>query len=421
MIPLRGNQAARILGRMKSQHAICLIVDGLRASALGAYGAAWAPTPACDALAAESIVCDRMWCDATTLSGFYRAAWCGRHPVDKLSRCAADGPSLPALLQTAGVGTTLITDDEELAAALPADAPVTGVQLEIEQSNAATDGIQSTAIYQFFAAAVDELAPALQQQEKADGGLWWLHCRGFAGAWDAPADLRESLWADEQLEPPAFVAPPEAVACDDPDELLAYRVAYAAQMAVLDHAIGDFLAALNDLGRGDAALVLLAGARGFALGEHGWVGRQVDQLYGERLHVPCLARIPGDGRPHQRRGQLLQPQALFGTMREWFGVAAPGVQGDVPSLLAEPQPSPAEQSTAIATSENGEWALMTDEWLLRMPPCDAGDLSTPQLFAKPDDRFEANEVADRCPAEVAQLLAMAADAGLPLDPGRREE
>jgi hypothetical protein len=33
-------------------------------------------------------------------------------------------------------------------------------------------------------------------------------------------------------------------------------------------------------------------------------------------------------------------------------------------------------------------------------------LTTIELYAKPDDRWEANEVADRCPGVVDEMLAI---------------
>ncbi|MAT71438.1 MAG: hypothetical protein CMJ58_18170 [Planctomycetaceae bacterium] len=385
---------------MTQQHAICLIVDGLRASALGAYGAAWAPTPACDVLAAESILHDRLWCDSPTLAGFYRAAWTGRHAAARLSIRPEGAPSLPRLLGDAGIAVHLVTDDEQLPASIPGDAQdVAGVLLESGHPTAPAAATESTAMYQFFAAAAEEIARGATQRS-GQRRLWWLHCRGFSGAWDAPTVVRDSLWSDDELAPPTFVESPLRVATDDPDDLLAHRVTYAAQATVLDQCVGDFLAAIDDLGLGETALVMLAGARGFALGEHGETGAAVDALFGERLHVPWLMRPGRDDAPRQRRSDLTQPQALLTSICEWFGVDA-GVHSQ-------------DRVATAALGEDGEWALLTDEWLLRMPPAQGDEPCRGQLFSKPDDRWEANEVADRCPDEVAALLAAAAAAGLPV-------
>ena len=56
---------------------------------LGAYGNAWYATPALDALAAESLVFDWMWCDSPELAGFYRSVW--GQGATLLSQLAAAG------------------------------------------------------------------------------------------------------------------------------------------------------------------------------------------------------------------------------------------------------------------------------------------------------------------------------------------
>ena len=62
---------------MPNRNAIVIAVDGLRASALGAYGNTWHPTAALDRLASESLVFDWLIADSPQLAGFYRAAWFG--------------------------------------------------------------------------------------------------------------------------------------------------------------------------------------------------------------------------------------------------------------------------------------------------------------------------------------------------------
>ncbi|MCA9236416.1 MAG: hypothetical protein KDA44_13165 [Planctomycetales bacterium] len=404
---------------MKPKFALCLVVDGLRASALGAYGNTWAPTPACDALAADSIVCDRMWCDSPTLAGFYNAVWSGRHAVAELSLAAPGALPLPAQLHAAGVATTLITDDASLETALPADSRVEGALAATDPPRESAGDLEATAMYQFFAAAAEEIAATLSAgagDPSSGGRLWWLHCRGLAGAWDAPLSVRESLWADDELELPTFVDPPREVATDEPDQLLAYRAAYAAQVAVLDECVGALLAAVRECGLNESLLVTLVGARGFALGEHGRVGAAVDQLFGERLHVPCFVQASRDGVPWQRRGELQQPGALYATLRDWFGVEGDAGTGRRGSLLQADDPGDSESSCAVAVGQHAECTVVTDEWLLRRPPHEgSGPRPAPQLYAKPDDRWEANEVADLCPDAVAELTGVAARLGLAHD------
>ncbi len=54
---------------------------------------------------------------------------------------------------------------------------------------------------------------------------------------------------------------------------------------------------------------------------------------------------------------------------------------------------------AVAINASGERAIRTAGWFLR------ATADSQQLFLKPDDRYEVNEVADRCPEVVAELRA----------------
>jgi hypothetical protein len=51
--------------------------------------------------------------------------------------------------------------------------------------------------------------------------------------------------------------------------------------------------------------------------------------------------------------------------------------------------------------------VRTESWFLRTPAAALeGGESTPELYVKPDDRWDANEVASRCPQEVGELQAL---------------
>src|SRR6478672_1225251 len=89
---------------------LVIVIDGLRASALGAYTNTSYATPALDRFAAESLLLD--WCFAPSpdLPDIYRAVW--------QSRRSAHDPttaSLPRLFAEAGYTTALVTDDDSLS------------------------------------------------------------------------------------------------------------------------------------------------------------------------------------------------------------------------------------------------------------------------------------------------------------------
>jgi hypothetical protein len=367
------------------RHALVIAVDGLRASALGAYGNAWHPTPALDALASQSTVFDWAFGSGPLLEDFYQAAW--GTPAD----------SLMGRFKAIGGSSKLLTDDREVAQfaeRLSFD--------EIEQvalggeSRAAS--VAETHLGEFFAAALEE-CEAWPAQLNDHPRLLWLHLRGLRGPWDAPLELREQLLEEDDPPAPRFVPPPDAVSTTDHDELLLYRAAYAGQIIALDECLGVLLDALRESPMARDLAIVLVGARGYALGEHGRVGSEVHDLYGELLHIPLLMHLPGDETPPPRSVQLSQPQDLRLTLLEWLGVSSSAATID------------RERQFITACNRSGERIVRTPAWMLRQVVeiengSDASAMPSVELFAKPDDRWEANEIADRCPEVAERLLAI---------------
>ena len=169
---------------MNGRHAICLVVDGLRASALGAYGNTTCPTPQLDALASRSAVVEWLWADSPHLDRFYRSVWQGAHALRQES--SAGQSSLLEILKSRGVALRLVTDQPCLSdqTTLNLFDEVEHVESRAEQP---AEKITETAMAQFCSAAVEQLE---QWQADGAGSLAWVHARGLFGPWDAPPALR---------------------------------------------------------------------------------------------------------------------------------------------------------------------------------------------------------------------------------------
>lgn len=369
-------------------------MDGLRASALGAYGNTWHATSALDALAARSTVVDWMWCESIELSGACRSLWGG------------GGDSLPRRLAAAGVAMTLVTDDASVANWGDAAGFAETWRVENDADAAAAE-VADTATARLMAAAAERLA-AWSSAPPGKARLAWIHARGFHGPWDAPQELRAGLLEEDDPEPPTYVAPPR-LTTDDHDELLACRAAYAAQAIVLDECVGGLLAALAESGVDDETLIVLAGCRGYALGEHGVVGGEGAGPYSELLHVPCLLRVPRTAPAPPRfsgPATLIDVQA---TLAAWFG-APHSDPASALDLLSADAVSAARRQFVTAAG-GGERAIRTAAWMLRrsgpaIESAATGAGARVELYAKPDDRWEANEVANRCTSVAERLLAV---------------
>ena len=351
---------------MTPRHAICLSIDGLRASALGSYGNTIFPTPHFDALASNSAVVDWMIADSPTLEGFYRSVWDGKHALRHSPQSTAVNTSnaLLHMLQDHGVRQLLFSDDEAISQQTDDSLFDTEIHIENATDSSAAE-LESTCLARFFAAAIEQL----QQFRESSGdqsSLIWLHCRGMCGPWDAPEELRDQLLEEEDppLEP--FVDPPTALqGIDDPDQLLAYRVAYAAQVTVLDYCTGAFINALSEIFADSETLLMLFGSRGMPLGEHGSVGIDCKELFSEQVHLPWLICPLNASTPLPRQTSLAQPTDIAATLLDWFGCSEAIAETDGISRLLSNWCSEVDQRTLVTcVGTSNQTMIRTPAWSL---------------------------------------------------------
>jgi arylsulfatase A-like enzyme len=186
----------------------------------------------------------------------------------------------------------------------------------------------------------------------------------------------------------------------DPDVPLGYTYAYTGQVIALDACLTALLDRFRQSSLTRDALFVLLGARGFPLGEHRRVGGAEEILYGEAVHVPWLLRFPDGLGRLARSGALVQPGDLPATLLDWLGLGdrwrAPASRSLLPLARGE-----ADQVRAQLrlTTTSGAAAIRTRDWQAIFPPDD----EPAELYVKPDDRWEFNEVANRAPEVVAEL------------------
>ena len=225
-------------------------------------------------------------------------------------------------------------------------------------------------------------------------------CGGLSGAWDAPPKLRSQFADEEDPTPPDFVDPPDRwLAADyDPDELLGITHAYAGQMAVFDACLGALVDHFEQSGLADKTCLMLLSARGFPLGEHRRVGPCDQPLYNETVQIPWLARLP-DGTGKMARSQaLVTPADLPGTLLDWLGVDRSQL-GDCATSAMDIVRGEREsiRDRLLMVSEHDR-AIRTPAWLLRRP-----EQGPSELYTKPSDRWEVNEIASLCDEVVTGL------------------
>ena len=404
---------------MKQPSAIVLVVDRLGAGFLGPYGNTWLETPQWNRLATQSLLCETVISDSPDLEAVYRSYWTGRHAWQKTAADGGDIESRPALAtkcNAAGRTTLLITDDHGVANHPLAAGFHSVVILPAEEGKLAED-IEETALFRSMTGALAAIDEAMTSDDGKGPAVVWIHLRGLGGPWDGPLELRQQFADEEDPAPPEIVEPPEQVLPKgfDPDELLGLVHAYAGQVSLLDMCLGLFLDAVDHLPRASETLLAVTSPRGYPLGEHRRVGPCDKALFAELLQVPLLVRFPAREGALERTQRLVQPADVHATLVDWLGLeAGKEIVGNSLWKLVQGEPQAAREA-AIAVSQT-ERAVRTPAWFLRESVLresllresqQAGDKRR-ELFAKPDDRWEANEIASRA-EEIVEALSVALD------------
>lgn len=344
---------------------IVLIIDGLSANLPGPYGNTTVETPAFNRLAAESMVFDFCIAESPLLEKSYPILW--RDLMEQQSVLVSDCAKVLEL--SAGHGFDSIVDATGEAKTEPAR------------------DISETQTANFFAHAI-EAVQALESD-----GLCWLHHAGFTGQWDAPWELRCSFGDEEDPDPPREVASPVGkfeLKDVDPDLLLGYQHCAYAQLSVIDQLLGLFLNQLRQGGVLDQVNFVLASTRGYPLGEHGFVG-QFDNLYNETIQVPLMIRQPAETDDGAVFGSRQNGLVQLGELNQMLAGLIDGGFHAVPFC-------------DVANSATSSWnSIQTRNWKL-IHPVDSAQGA--ELFAKPDDRWDMNDVSRRCADVVEELLGV---------------
>jgi arylsulfatase A-like enzyme len=386
-------------------NALVLVIDRLGSGHLGPYGNTWIETPAWNQLAARSLIAETALSDTADLAALYHSYWQGRHAFS--ARHTQDVTPLAERLGEERVESWLVTDEPAVAQHAAAHGFRERLALPTAEEEEA-EQLEQTQLARLFSTAIEVLDQARPPF------LIWVHAQGMQAAWDAPYDLRCRFAEEEDPNPLRTAVPPERwlPADFDPDELLGYQQAYAGQVSLLDTCLGILLEAMWSGAAGESTALLATGARGYPLGEHRYVGRAERPLHGELLQVPWLFHCPqGEGAGWRAR-QFIQPPDVYPTLLEWFQVAVPNVplwgRNALPRTLELEAFAAREQAASV---DGHERAMRVPAWFLRHDAT-----ARPLLYAKPDDRWEFNEISDRCQdvagqlSEVLQAFAAAAQA-----------
>ena len=181
---------------------------------------------------------------------------------------------------------------------------------------------------------------------------------------------------------------------------------YAAAVTVFDAQLGFVLDPLRASGLLDETLFCVTARSGLPLGEHGMIGAPRPWLHDELVHVPLVMRLPQAAEAGLRPGALTQPVDLRPTFLEALSSADPRASAVDSNTFGKMHgrslwPLIRDQATEIrpfavaAMRAGGASRLVrTPDWVLHLHQEQAGaeQARGPQLFAKPEDRWEVNDL-----------------------------
>lgn len=223
-------------------------------------------------------------------------------------------------------------------------------------------------------------AVALRKSARADRAVVHIEIDALMPPWKLKTAELEPFFVDSgELEP--WLDPlPSEIDPEDEATFARLQATYAAAVAKLD-------ADLAKLPTEGYTLVVTSN-RGLPLGEHGYAGFSAP-LYEELVHLPLIV-VPSDGSFAGRRVSVLtQPADLSATIAHWIGRDASSGHN------LWPPPTAAIRPRAVAL-DAGRASIRTPDWHWLAPHGDDDQ----QLFVKPDDRWDINNVAqhhhDQC-------------------------
>lgn len=267
--------------------------------------------------------------------------------------------------------------------------------------------------------------------------LLWLDIFCPHGPWDLPENYRDYYAADHanqfEIQESGDLALSEAheakeviTLIDVPggwvgevisdDELARLRKTYAGAVTLLDAWVGRLLEFLKSSCLDEQTTIIFTSDQGEPLGEHGLVRRPVATVHEELAHTPLIIRWPGLERAGQRCQAIVQSVDLSSTVLLSLGIEVPNhwLGMNLKEIYEEKQ-SP-QRTVAVIGMDNDVYALRTPEWLLIDTITDedeAGEENenaiAPQLYVKPEDRWERYDVAALNEETVEQLLQQLAD------------
>lgn len=290
----------------KKPDVILIMVDTLRADALGAYGAGAAASPAIDAFARDSVVFDQMITSASWTRASTASLMTSRYPSSHT--CETKDAALPDAVTTlaeqlsgSGYATGGLPNNANVTAAVGFGQGFSWYPYDPEYPLWAAESSYSLSFY----SVVRKLYTKVNKRKRVED--YYMPAptqfRRASEFLTANKDVRSFLFLHiMDAHDPYFRHPYDGYAYgraefpNPPPEMKNdLRQLYAGEVAFLDQAFADFVGKLKAEGRYDQSLIIVTADHGEEFMEHGgwWHGTT---LYDEQIRVPLIVKLPNNER-----------------------------------------------------------------------------------------------------------------------------
>lgn len=170
---------------------------------------------------------------------------------------------------------------------------------------------------------------------------------------------------------------------------------YAAETTFLDAWLGRFLTRLDQLGMANTWVVVVSD-HGVFLGEHGWIGKQANEMHGELIEVPFMIRHPQRVGAGRRTRYFASSQDIAPTLLRGVGAPVPKAMdgADLRPLLRGQR---VKRRRPVWTAAWGETLMAGDGRWLYVAFNERGRIRTERLHDTRSDPGEHRDLARRRP------------------------
>ncbi len=269
-----------------SANVILVILDAARAAQFGAYGYARPTTPEIDRIAAEGVVFENATTPAVYTLGAMSSIWTSQHPdrhhseVSFSAALPADRLTLAEVLSARGLRT----------GGFVANA-VAGRKFGFDRGFARFREILHGVAGDFVAV----VPPWIEKNNQRF--FLYLHFREPHFPYDPPPPFDTRFGPEGPIakrsrgESAFFTDLNQGRRQAGSGEMEHLVRLYDGNLAYADQQLGLLRQAFEAAGVWDTSVVIVAADHGEGLGEHGWIGHNV-QVYEESTHVPLIVRLP---------------------------------------------------------------------------------------------------------------------------------